>query len=299
MLRDVQIETDQNMNENWQSVLNESHLISLPEVYIKLQQLLSNDDYALAEVAEIIGYDPALSARLLHIVNSVFFGLSANIDTISRAVNYLGAQQVHDLVLSSSIADTFRDINSPSFNQQEFWQQSIYGAIAARELAVLCNVLDSERLFVSGLLHKIGQLVMSQAIPQLTVQAQQQAERLHIPLSLAEQEVIGFDYTRAGSELLQHLKLPQSLILAVQHQLHPARTDSFKLEVSIVHIAAQMADNFVRQQPAVAAFPELDLYATEMCRTDEDHLVIIDRLVMESLPAVINLLFPQMKVSSF
>lgn len=295
----MQIDTRQDINENWQSVFNESQLISLPEVYIKLQQLLASDDYALSDVAEIIAYDPAISTRLLHIVNSAYFGLAANIDTISRAINYLGAQQVHDLVLSTSIAETFSDINNPAFNLHAFWQQSVYCAIAARELAVLCNVLDSERLFVGGLLHRIGQLMMSQALPQLSLQAQQQAEQLQMPLHLAQQEVIGFDYTRAGSELLQHWKLPQSLILTLQHQLQPAASDSFKLEVSIVHIAAQMADSFAQQQVVASVFPELDPYAVDMCKIDQDHLIIIDRLVMESLSAVINLLFPQLKAAGF
>ena len=287
------------MNENWQTLLDESHLVSLPDVYIKLQQLLVEDDYALADVAEIIGYDPAISARLLRMVNSSYFGLAANIDTISRAINYLGAQQVHDLVLSTSIAETFSDINNPAFNLHDFWQQSIYCAIAARELAVLCNVLDSERLFVAGLLHKIGYLMMSQAIPQLTLQAQQLAAQTAISLAEAERATIGFDYTQAGSELLQHWNLPPSLTLTVQHQLQPALTDDFMLEVSIVHIAAAMASAFAQQQPVVSAYASMDASALDLCSIDEDHLILIDRLVMESLSVVSSLLFPQLKAASF
>ncbi len=287
------------MNENWQTLFDESNLVSLPDAYIKLQQLLAEDDYALADVAEIIGYDPAISARLLRMVNSAYFGLVANIDTISRAINYLGAQQVHDLVLTTSIAETFSDIKNPAFNLYTFWQQSIYCAIAARELAVLCNVLDSERLFVAGLLHKIGQLMMSQAIPQLTLQAQQLAEQSGITLAKAEQEAIGFDYTQAGAELLQHWKLPTSLTMTTRYQLQPALADDFSLEVSIIHIAAAMAGAFDQQQTAVSIYSDLDGFALNLCNIDEDHLIMIDRLVLESHSAVASLLFPQLKASGF
>ena len=286
------------MNENWESVISESHLISLPDVYIKLQQLLANDDYALADVAEIIGFDPALTARLLRMVNSSYFGLAAQIDTISRAINYLGAQQVNDLVLSTSIAETFSDIDNPTFNLYQFWQQSIYCAIAARELAVHCNVLDSERLFVAGLLHKIGHLMMCQAIPELTLQAQQQSVLLLVPLPQAQQEVIGFDYTRVGSELLDHWKLPQSLVETVKYQLRPGAAQSNSFEASIVHIAAAMANAF-DQQSAISVLPSLEPFAVERCEFTDDKLGMIEQQVMESLAAVSNLLFPQLKASGF
>jgi len=75
------------MYTTWEKVLKDSQLISLPEVYIKLQQLIASDDYTLADISEVISFDPPITARLLRMVNSSFFGLADKVETISHAIN--------------------------------------------------------------------------------------------------------------------------------------------------------------------------------------------------------------------
>ncbi|HED35055.1 MAG TPA: HDOD domain-containing protein, partial [Gammaproteobacteria bacterium] len=85
-----------------QTLIKESiELISLPDVYIRLREVITSPNSSMSDVAQIIAHDPSITARLLKLVNSPFFGLVSKVDTMTRAINLLGTQQVHDLVLAT------------------------------------------------------------------------------------------------------------------------------------------------------------------------------------------------------
>jgi len=285
------------MQTHWEKVISESKLVTIPEVYLKLQQLLSSNNFSMAEIAEVICYDPAITARLLRIVNSSFFGLAAKIETVSRAINYLGTQQVHDLVLTTSIAQNFSDIDNDAFNLHEFWQRSVFCAIAAREIAIHCNVLDSERLFVTGLLSDIGHLLMYQAIPEITLQARVEAEVSHSPLHLTEQRLIGFDYTLAGSAMLQHWNLPESLTDAIKYQFSPTNTTHYQLETVILHMASALADGFEKNIPVATTLGQVNKSVMNITNLSVEDTAVIDRNSRKSLDMVFLLLFPQLNAA--
>lgn len=281
-----------------QQVLSQSQLISLPEVYLKLQELINSDDFSMTEVADVISLDPAISARLLRMVNSSFFGLATQIDTLGHAINYLGVQQVHDLVLSTSIAQSFSEMNNEEFNLHKYWQQCVFSAIAARELAVLCNVLNSERLFVSGLLRDVGHLMMYQSIPELMTQASNKSEQEHIPLHLAEQQLFNFDYAQIGAELLENWNLPESLTLAIRFQLDPNQVTLYRLETAILHIAAILTETYAKDETAhEKVFNQIDPQVIELTQILPQQFEHTDILVRENLHKVMNLLFPQYKIA--
>lgn len=277
-----------------EKVLSESRLISLPEVYLKLQELLINDEYSLSDIAEVIGLDPAITSRLLRTVNSSFFGLSANIDTVSRAINYLGTQQVHDLVLSTSIAQTFSQIHSEAFNLHQFWRHSIYCAIAGKEIARICELQDSERLFVIGLLHDIGHLMMYQSIPQLTNQAKTLASQQKLPLYQSERQHLGFDFSSMGAELLKRWNLPESMTESIKHQIDPSTAEQYQLETAILHIAARLAVSFSEQVSLEDTLQSIQQQAIQKTDINVDHLLTVSTYATENLEAVTKLLFPQL-----
>ena len=177
----------------WAKITENAKLISLPDVYFRLKSVLDDPEFCMADVAEMISHDPAMTARLLRLVNSAYFGLAAQIDTVNRAVSMLGTEQVHDLVLTASIAQTFEGITSEVMSMDQYWRRSVYCAIACKELAVLCNVLDSERVFVAGLLRDIGHLIMFQSVPVQVQQAMQHSRRHGVPLFKVERVLLGID----------------------------------------------------------------------------------------------------------
>jgi len=221
-------------------------LFSLPEVYLDLKRELEDPNYSLQKVAEIIARDPALTTRLLRMVNSAFFGFGMEIDTVTQAVNMLGTQQVHDLALATAVTDTFSDMPIEVMDMALFWRNSLHCGVLARLLANHCNVLDGERLFVAGLLCDIGHLLMYQKISDQMQLALRHSKQLEIPLHQAEQELIGFDYAELGAELMRVWGLPTSLQTTTRHHLLPGNAHDYTLQTAIVHIAA--AFTVARQQ---------------------------------------------------
>jgi HD-like signal output (HDOD) protein len=233
---------DQSTNSLWKKVTADAQLLTLPAVYLRLKAVLDDPDYAVADIEEVISTDPAIATRLLRQVNSPYFGFSAQVETIARAVGMLGSQQVHDLVLATSVAQTFAGIPIEVMDMHAFWTRSVCCAAAARLLAVTCNRLDSERLFVAGLLRDIGHLVMYQSIPDESRAALLRARSEGTPLHEVERDLLGFDYARLGGGLLQQWGLPQGLWEPVQLHNSPAQSADHAVETSIVHLAGLLGE---------------------------------------------------------
>ncbi len=225
------------MTTVWEQVTASAKLISLPGVYLRLKTLLAEPDYSMADVALVIGQDPALTARLLRLVNSPYFGLTAKIETVFRAVSMLGTQQVHDLALATSVAYSFAGMSIETMDMSRFWRRSVFCGLVSRRLAKECHVLDSERLFVAGLLRDIGHLIMYQTVPEPCQQAILVAEQRDQPLFLIERELIGIDYARVGGVLIRQWQLPGSLREATEFHVEPLRALEFPLETCLVHIS--------------------------------------------------------------
>jgi HD-like signal output (HDOD) protein len=222
-------------------VAQATHMVSMPAVYFRVRELVDNPDSSLADLAQVLATDPALSARLLRLANSAFFGLGARIDKVSRAVSLLGMMQVHDLVLATSVTHTFSRLPSQVMDMPRFWRHSVHCGVLARQLGFACNVLDSERLFVAGLLHDLGHLLMYQQMPELARAAALQASREGLPLFRVERGLLGFDYAQVGAALMRAWNMPQGLRDSTEFHPEPARAAHHPRETALVHIAAHEA----------------------------------------------------------
>ena len=237
------------MTTVWEQVTANAGLISLPEVYLRLKDLLAQPDFSMADVALIINQDLALTARLLRLVNSPYFGLVSKIDTVFRAVSMLGTRQVHDLALATSVAHSFAGMPSGVMDMPKFWRRSLFCGLVSRRLAKAAGVEDSERLFVAGLLRDIGHLVMYQTVPDPCRQAMLAAEKREMPLFLVERELIGIDYARVGGVLMRQWQLPNSLREATEFHVEPRRALEFPAQTYLVHLAALLVAAAEAGQP--------------------------------------------------
>ena len=264
-------------------------LLSLPEVYFQVKALVQDPDAGAAELAEIISCDPGLSARFLRVANSAFFGMRGRVETVSRAVAIMGMQQVHDIVLATSVARAFSGIPSSLVDMEQFWRKSVYCAIVARMLAVRSDVLDSERLFVEGLLSDVGHLVMYLKVPGPARQALSEARQEQSPLHLMERKLVGCDYAQVGGELMSAWGLPESLATAIRFHTEPAAAQDHQLETSLVHIAmiATGVSMDAGGTPSIAADPAA-LEATGL--TDAD-INAVREAADQELASVLDLFF--------
>ncbi|MES9852575.1 MAG: HDOD domain-containing protein [Candidatus Thiodiazotropha sp. L084R] len=223
-------------------VQNLDHLVSLPDVCIKVNQLLGSGDYSAPEVADIIIQDTDISARILRLVNSPAFGQRSKIETLSRAVTLMGADELRNLVLATAAQSTFVGIPDEMVNMTDFWSHSVTTGVMAKTLAEHCNVLHSERLLVMGVLHDIGRLVVYLSLPT------ESRDILHITggdnwiLPETEQEILGFTHLDVGAELMRSWHLPESFIEVAGYHNAPENAVENPLEVSLVHIAKAVAN---------------------------------------------------------
>ena len=217
-------------------------LVSLPEVCFLVNDLVNDPGCSLDQVGHVISQDPALTARLLKLVNSSYYGFEMKIETVSRAVLMVGLKELQNMVWATAAVETFEGLSGSKANMAAFWRHSIFTAVLGRILAKECNLLHPERMFVAGLLHDIGKLVLYSRYPQLVeeVWAVERDHGLDDGVT-AERLVLGFDHAELAGELLRHWSLPENLASAVQFHHSPKESKDHSIEVSIVHIANVMA----------------------------------------------------------
>jgi len=212
-------------------------LVSPPTTYNKVSSLLNDPHSSATDISTIISLDPALTARLLKIVNSAFYGFPSHIDTISRAITIIGTRELSHLILATSVIHAFKGIPKSLVDIDSFWRHSLACASAAKLLASQCGETTTERFFISGLLHNIGSLVLYQTQPELAKQAIQAAKNDNVYIFEAEKRLFGFDHTEVGQALVKAWHLPDSLETVVRYHHNPSKTERFKSEVAIIHIA--------------------------------------------------------------
>lgn len=219
------------------------HLVSLPDVCIRLSELLQSPESTIGQIGEIILRDPNLAARLLRLVNSPAFALRARIDTVSRAITVLGTRELYGMVLAISAVRTFRSLPSALVNMDTFWRHSIYSALLARILARRCALLHPERLFIAALMHDMGSLVLYRLLPELAAELLLTAQGNEQVLCHAERDVLGFTHAELGGLLLAHWHMPETLSISVARHHEPAAAGDAGLEASIVHVADVLAND--------------------------------------------------------
>lgn len=296
-------------------VIKNNALVSLPEICFQVQELAESPTATANDIGRVIGTDPSLSARLLKLVNSAFYGLPGRIETVSRAVNIIGIRELRNLTFAASAADIFRGIPKQLVDMPSFWQHSSYTGLVAKQLGKFCNVLHPERLLTAGLLHDIGRLLMYTGLPDAMrrcaeLQARSGREQCDI-----EDEIVGFNHGEASYALLRHWNLPENLCAAVRYHHHPNDAHDAHLEAAILHVAdvvAHTAQNLKQDQAsvyydpygalldsdlnaeeiAIAALPEMDDEALRLTRVTAEVLYDAIDASAAAFSQILDVVFP-------
>ncbi len=230
---------DKNRRANTAEELVEGvvNLITLPDIYIRVNQVLEDPDHNAQQLGEVISYDPALTTRILRIVNSAYYSLAVKIELVSRAVSVLGENDIRNLILATSAVETFKCLPNQLLDIDLFWRHSVYTGIVSRLLSQHCNILHRERLFIAGMLHDIGKLVLYYKEPELSQEVLLQAAENSGALYQAEADVIGFTHADVGGALVGSWKLADTLKDVITYHHTPLKARQYPLETAIVHIA--------------------------------------------------------------
>jgi putative nucleotidyltransferase with HDIG domain len=238
-------------------------LTSPPNIYFELQRTIANPDKSIADVAFIIEHEPALSIRILKIVNSAFFGLSVPIASMSRAVNIIGVQALQNLVLATVVIDRFSSLPGGLISMHDFWARSVHCALFSKELCIYGkNKGDLDSIFICGLLHDIGQLVFFRRIPELARQIGLLVESGGNEEIEVEYEILGFNHYQTGAELTRLWGLPEIIITTIAQHECDDYTGVFAEAASIIRAAnylCKMDEENIKPSKYCNAIPEDDL----------------------------------------
>jgi HD-like signal output (HDOD) protein len=216
--------------------------LSLPDVYLRLREVMESDNASMDDAAEVISLDPALAARVLRMANSAFYGFRSKVDTISRAANILGMQKIHDIVLAAGVAKSFDDVTNELMDLNTFWYRSVHCGFLAQGIAAGAGLRNSESLFVRGLLHDIGHLVLFSHYPDACRQALAHADEGLEARLYEEHQAIGVDALEFAAELARVWQLPSSFVDSYQHLMRPEDVAGpVAREIGILHIAVQFS----------------------------------------------------------
>lgn len=210
-------------------------LPSLPNVVMEIMKSIDNEKVDVTLLAEKIANDPAIVARVLRVANSPFFGLSQQIDSISRAIVVLGFNSLRGLVTGAAIINVF-SYSEKNIDWQEFWRHSIGVAVCAKVLAKHTG-LNQETAFTAGLLHDIGRLVMGIYFPSLLAQVLQFEDSYAIESLQTERDELGFDHAALGGEVAKRWHFPPSIQQAIRIHHTETRAEEKKSLSEVVHIA--------------------------------------------------------------
>lgn len=230
-------------------------LPSLPEVYIRVTELLESEEATATKIGETLQTDPALTARVLKLINSAYYGLRSEVTSIPQSVALLGRDNLQQALLGSVLAGVFKEFDISDFPLRDFWQHSIKTAIIARQLAMQnARIIDHEAFFTAGLLHDIGWLVIAKVNPGSYTQITDLARAQNRDMTELETEKLGVTHVEVGIALLQHWGLPGLITQCVKNHHEVDHSGPFAIETCIVFLANKLG----RFSPGVDEFEEVD-----------------------------------------
>ncbi len=217
-----------------------SKLFTLPEICIKIQDVIHDPSSNARDIAKLIAIDPSLSARLLKIANSSFYNFSSQIDDLGRAVNVIGTEDLYSLALATTAPSTFSSLDdNQNIDMAQYWRHSVMSGLIGRALAQQSSIRNSERLFLAGLFHNLGQLVVLEQLPEDFKKIEALKESDRAPWEI-EKEILGFSYADVSTELLKFWKMPDNILELVKTQHDPSQSSDPRT-ASMIHIASRMA----------------------------------------------------------
>jgi len=234
--------------------------IKLPEISTivsELNKVVENPQSSAEDIATVVNKSPSLAARLLKIVNSSFYGFQSRIDSISRAVAVIGTREIASLAIGVSAISVFKDIPKEIADMNLFLKHSLACGLLARIIAAHNNIPQTEQLFVAGLLHDIGRVVIYKDFPvQATMLFRLCADGDEL-LYQEEKNWLGCKHTDVGKILLAKWNLPETLVHSVFYHHNPSKARE-PLWPSIVHLADIIANGLGFGTSGERCVPQLD-----------------------------------------
>jgi len=209
----------------------------MPATAARLMPLLQNPDASASKIEDILKYDPGLTANILKLTNSAYFGLPSRVSSVRQAIMLLGWKRLLQLVMTMCMSALMKKpVPGYDLPRGALWRHSVAVSVAADLLVKSLSISDADEVFTAALLHDIGKLVLGDYV-------QEDLEKIEgmvtkgISFEVAEFVVLGTNHATIGARILQNWSLPQELVNAVSWHHDPENCNHYCMLSDVVHIA--------------------------------------------------------------
>lgn len=210
----------------------------IPQVANKIISIAEDPESSLQELSKVITYDSAVTANLLKVANSAYFGRPAKFDSIHQAIVYLGMDVVVDLVLLASIAENLKpEQTGYGLGKGDLWKYSVLSAFIARELAENKGMGKTHLIFTAALLKDIGKVILNQYVLDFYQEINTMVVKKYVTFREAEKQVIGIDHAELGGMVAESWNFSPKMVEIIQNHHQPQKSSISEVETSIVYLA--------------------------------------------------------------
>ncbi len=192
-----------------------------PVTIQKVMGLAGDPDSSLTELAAVIRLDQAITANILRICNSAYFGLRRPVDNVNDAIMHMGKKNVLRAVMAAGLSRYFRTAQGYDVKGSGLWEHAVAVALLSQIVAARISRPDDPRLFTAGVLHDIGKMVMGEFVLEAWQKIQELVEKQRYSFLEAEEEVLGVNHAELGGEIALIWKFPDEILKAIAFHHRP------------------------------------------------------------------------------
>ena len=237
-----------NVSNKLQAILQTASLMpSIPKAVQEVLKLVNKEETTIDEMAEAIALDPVISAKVLRMANSAFFGRAKQVDSIEDAALLVGTESIRTMVLASGLMGSFE--GSQGFDMNRFWSLSLLSAHIAKDIAKLFGH-DGNRAYTAALIHGLGVLAIHKATPEVAQRIDKDC-RDTCPYDRADAEslALGFHHAEVSAEIANTWNLPKEIGESIRHYPHPDYNYMRNSMASLIHLSVALAINMADELP--------------------------------------------------
>jgi HD-like signal output (HDOD) protein len=217
----------------------------LPDAVTQIKQLIDDPAASMQDIADVISFDPALTMQILKVANSALYKFPNKIESVSKAIQVIGTKSIYDLVVAYGVSKAFESIEDSIISLDKFWEQSVCCALLSKLFGDKLGIKSTERLFVAGLLHDVGELVVVKLNPEAASACSFYSEQI-TPVQL-QRQTLGFSYVEVSAALIKLWGIPETIYGPIG-LIHNAEGSTDNIDERILQLAYMMAMENVNQE---------------------------------------------------
>ena len=222
-------------------ITDDTRIPTMPRIAVEILKAVKKEDSSFDSLSQVVCADPSLSARVLKVANSSFYGLKQKVSTIPKALSILGLNTLKGIALSFVVVDSMRSGGKNNFDFEYFWRRAVTSAVAAESVCKATGRKYDEA-FVGGLLQDIGIVVMYLAQADDYGRVLDEKRATGVPVAAAEKNIFGFDHEAVGGSFLEKWGLPPAIVEPIRyHHQNGTVPEQYVTQVSILQLADKLS----------------------------------------------------------